>query len=571
MSFRALYKISKRVYREGILHSQLEAAGSNQAKLLERIERDKMSRMPDQILKFISGIYIGVLTLIPIQSFLNIILSINQGVEISWVLFVGSLSLGAFFLLQPIILVVFSLMLTWGLMSGGPYQWLHTLPLKRYDIQKIGLFAFFRSINIQLIVMTFVFPTSVVISLIMNSALHFSLTKMFLLVVLSIIVSLANSVFNLSVVVIVGRKMAILIEEREENSKKSNIIRIGSMVLYFIISSTIMYLIQIAISKIAEFYQYTPINIDVTMTLNSIFSLLVFPLSPGYLATLMFIGFSKDLLLPLVGSILGLFAYFLLCFFMVKKALQALKYISSSEFKKETGDHKKTKLEDVSVEVVKPVKAFLKRDLAIVTREMGAMMILIMPLLIPIYAAITSPYEINVLNSSGLTDTFIILMSYALFTIYATIAGITTLESSGETITASLPIVVRDQVRAKLPFFTFTVPLALVLSTLFFLHSQYFMKLLIFSIVFLPTIPILGISGLFLKSILFGKMKYKVVLEEIKNKGKLLKYALVFLFIVAILSVLILSTYVGLWLTAVEELALIILLFIVFNFLFPKK
>ncbi len=129
LSNKKLYRISKKVYREGILHSQLQSAGSDQARFLEKIEKDKMQRSQDIILKIVSAIYIAGLIAIPIISLITIHSTLSSEINPSWVAFVGSLSISGFLVMQPIVLLVFTFMFTYGLMSGGPYKWIQTLPL----------------------------------------------------------------------------------------------------------------------------------------------------------------------------------------------------------------------------------------------------------------------------------------------------------------------------------------------------------------------------------------------------------------------------------------------------------
>ena len=133
LSNKDLYRISKRVYREGILHGQLQSAGSDQARFLEKIDKDKMQRSPDIILKIMSAIYIAGLVTIPIFSLITIDSSLSSGIDPSWVTFVGSLSVSGFLVMQPAVLLIFSIMFTWGIMSGGPYKWIHTLPLGKKE------------------------------------------------------------------------------------------------------------------------------------------------------------------------------------------------------------------------------------------------------------------------------------------------------------------------------------------------------------------------------------------------------------------------------------------------------
>ncbi|MHA2309395.1 MAG: hypothetical protein ACXABJ_08975, partial [Candidatus Heimdallarchaeaceae archaeon] len=170
-----LYKHSKKTYNEALLHTGLNTAGSSQAKYLERVERDKNSpRVPAMILKGVTVLYVGIMTLIPVVSFLQIATVSAAGVSPQWVNFVGGLSMSGFLLFLPVILLIFSVMFSWGLMSGGPYEWLGTLPFGKRDIQKIGLFTFIRGMNVQLVAIGLLLPVGTVIAVIIQSNPSFS-------------------------------------------------------------------------------------------------------------------------------------------------------------------------------------------------------------------------------------------------------------------------------------------------------------------------------------------------------------------------------------------------------------
>ena len=118
-SNKDLYRISKRVYREGILQGQLQSAGSDQARLLEKLDKDKMQKSPDIILKIMSALYIFGLVTIPIFALITIHSTLNSGIDSNWVTFVGSLSVSGFLVMQPVILLIFSIMFSWGIMSAN--------------------------------------------------------------------------------------------------------------------------------------------------------------------------------------------------------------------------------------------------------------------------------------------------------------------------------------------------------------------------------------------------------------------------------------------------------------------
>ena len=271
------------------------------------------------------------------------------------------------------------------------------------------------------------------------------------------------------------------------------------------------------------------------------------------------------------GSILGLVLFVFITIFVYRKALSTLRNITSTELRKYDKDKKKTIVTDIKINRTSPSMAFLKRDFGIITREMSSMMIIIMPFMIPIYMLLIPSNDQWFIGPAGLSDIMIIALFYATMVLIMLVIGLTNIESSGSTITSSLPISVRDQVKAKIPHFLASIPIALLVSMLTKIGSPQFIQMISFVLAFLPAIPIIGIATLFFKAFLFGKMKHKIVLEELKSEHKLMRYILVVIFTFALMITFIVASSYGFLVLGITEVVSAILLYIAFNIMFPAK
>ncbi|MGC9779544.1 MAG: hypothetical protein HZR80_09915 [Candidatus Heimdallarchaeota archaeon] len=572
-SNKELYKVSKKVYTEAILHSQLQASGSNKAKFLEKIGNSKRNFTAQSvIMKILVAFYIIVFTAIPVTSFMQInIVSVILSVEDTWNLFAGGLSVSSFMLMQPIILTLFSVTFTWGFLSKEPYTWVSTLPFSRKDISKISFFTFFRGINVQSIVLFLVLPIGTIIGINLPSGMGIGLGRNFLMIGICLIVNLANTIFNISLVILLGRKMAKVMEDQEENNKIANFIRIGSMFIYLIFTMLASYAIQIAITKIPLLFD--PANQFITTQsadiFNKILSFIPFPFSGGFLLTSIAMGFTKVPLLVVIGSAVGTVLQIGLAILVFRKALLTLRDITSIESKtKKRRIRKKPTI--IEVKVSRPTRAYLRRDLAVITREMQTITYMIMPIMIPISTALA--YALNeVVGSTGIPALVLYILSFATFSTFFIIIGVTSIETGGETITSSLPINIRDQIKAKIPFLFSTVPFMVLIAVILQIKKAIFMDILLMTVVQLPAILIVGIIGLFLKIFLFGKFKYKYVIEEVNTKNKELKIISILIIMFVFTAGFIFSLIVGYWLTLVLEGICLILLFFIYNVMFPRK
>lgn len=570
---KELYKISKTVFKEATLHQQIQAAGSNKAKFLERLGKKKSNIGAQPIaMKILVAVYIVIFTAIPVTSFIQInIVSVIPVVEDTWNLYVGGLSISSFMLLQPIILILFTVTFTWGFLSKEPYTWVSTLPFSRKDISKISFFTFIRGIDIQLIILALVLPIGTMIGINLPRGFGVNLGSNFLMVFICLLVNLSYTIFNISIVILLGRKMAKVMEDQEENNRLANFIRIGTMLVYLIFTMIASYTIQTVIQYLPRLYD--PANQFISTQsadiVNKILSFIPFPFSGGYLLSSIAIGITEVPLLVVISSVVGSFLQISLAAFLFRKALQTLQGITSLEIKtKKKRESKKPVI--IQVKVTRPTIAYLKRDLAIITRELQTITYMLLPIMIPISTALAYALDMMV-GSTGIHAMVLFITAFAIFSTFFIIIGITSIESGGETITSSLPINIRDQIKAKIPFLFSTVPLMVLLAILLQFRKESFMDILVMTSVQLPAIFIVAIVGLFLKILFFGKFKYKYVIEEVNIKMKTIKLIGILLIMFALGAGLILSLIVGLWLTLVLEGVCLLLILVVYNVMFPKK
>jgi hypothetical protein len=570
---KELYKLSKKVYTEAMLHSQLQTAGRNKAKFLERINQRRRNIGAQSIaMKLLVALYIVIFTIIPVTSFMQInIVSEIPFVEDAWNLFAGGLSIGGFMLLQPIILIIFSVTFTWGFLSKEPYAWVSTLPYSRKDVSKISFFTFFRGINVQIIVLFLVFPIGTIIGINLPRGMGVGLANNFLMLGICLIVNLANSIINIGIVILLGRKMAKVMEDQEENTGMANFIRISTMLAYVLFSMLASYAIQMAISKIPLLFDPANqfISTDNVNIVNKVLSFIPFPFSGAFLLSSITIGLTKVPTLVVIGSVIGIVLQIGLAILVFRKALHTLQDISTIDVKtKKKRVRKKPTI--IEVRISKPTRAYIKRDLAVITRDLQMITYMLLPIMIPISTALA--YELgDMIRNTGVPAMTIYIMSFAIFSTFFMVIGITSVETGGETITSSLPINVRDQIKAKIPFLFSIVPIMVLIAIILQIKKAIFIDILIMTSVLLPAIFIVGMSGLFLKIILFGKFKYKYVVEEVNTQNKEIKIIGILAYMFVLAAGFISSLFVSYWFTLVLECICLILLFIIYIVMFPRK
>jgi membrane protease YdiL (CAAX protease family) len=118
------------------------------------------------------------------------------------------------------------------------------------------------------------------------------------------------------------------------------------------------------------------------------------------------------------------------------------------------------------------------------------------------------------------------LMLYQPIIALMIITGFLNMEDSGSSIKASLPINPRDQIKAKLIILIIIQSLSFFLPIIvIILVNPAFQSFILLFISWYPITLVFLLIGLLLKLKMFGRMKYKFVLEEVNPEKKVQKWA----------------------------------------------
>ncbi|MHA1475882.1 MAG: hypothetical protein ACTSQ5_11935 [Promethearchaeota archaeon] len=437
MKNKQLYKISKYAYKEAFLESQLEMAGVNQAKILEKMEKNsKYMRTQDIAMKIVVAIYLAGMVILPIQVYRLLDIAKTSGIPDQWAIFAGGISFSIFSAIQLLFLVTFGVFVSSGFFSGEEFKWLSTLPISKKDLHKITLFTFFRTIDAQFVTLALGFPI-----------VTFFTTKSILLTFISIIVSLLNMVFSFGILAVFGEKLNRIMKNTDVTSKKASIIRISVMVGYAVLTMGIALSFQMIIPEIEPFFTNYPANLDTYELINKYIGIIPYPLSGGFLISSLYVGTQdipfSQLIVPILGIILLLFLNIWFYRTVMKKMDNIIFKKTGSLLDKDK--QKITEIKDIKVNTVEPMKAFFNRDKKMASRDVQVIMMIVMPLLLPFIGYFSLMFGAEEMGNEF--DMIIIIMnlSYWMMSSMIIVYTLLSIESSGSTITQALPINPRDQ------------------------------------------------------------------------------------------------------------------------------
>jgi len=570
-----LYKLAKYTNLEIVMEAQIQSSGANQARVIEKYKKNKGSiKQQAFVVKVIFAIMLLSIALLPINTYFQVISMLNnQSVIPDSVLVPGSILFGFFNLMQLIYLAMLGMFASGAMMSGDAFRWYETLPISKKRLRKLGFMTVFHNLDVGLITMVLAFPI-----------IMFAISLNIILALVAAMISVINVMFSFSILVLIAERISRVLKISEAGSRKATLIRIFTMLSFVLVFISASVSIQWITNSAGGFFVLLSSS-EIPFIVNLIMSLIPFPFAPGYLITMMIepTRFSFILWLPVI---IGMVLFILLTRFTYKKALKAMRTVTSSasiEIKQATS-LKKTpeKPIEVLVEPRTPIKAYIRKDLSTATRDIQTFMFIIMPFLLPFMILIPLLFSSTGLGESFLEDYIVI---WGFLTLYQPMismmltSAFLNMEDTGASILSSLPIHSRDQAKAKLLLVGSIQTITFFLPIIMFIGNPEFLSYLLSFIFYYPVVLTLLMSMFQMKVRFFGRMRYKFVVEEFNPEKKITKwfvmvvvqYLIYFAFnfmggiilLISNASMMFLATFIG------GILALGVLL-LSFNSMFPK-
>ncbi|MBY9018863.1 MAG: CPBP family intramembrane metalloprotease [Candidatus Lokiarchaeota archaeon] len=516
----SLYKLAKYTNLEIVMEAQVQSSGANQAKLMEKFKKNKSSIKSQAFaMKAVYGIMLLFLIVIPLFTILQLTDYFNDlFVSTGPVLLTGSILFSTFFGIQLIYLLLLGMFSIGAMMTGEAFRFFETLPISKKQRRKLGFFTVLRNLDVGLVIMMVGLPIMIII-----------VTQNIILSIISIIVSLGATILSFSVLVLFASKISQVFKVQEAGSKKSTIIRIITMLSYLLMAFSLSFFLQWAVNAAVELYILVSSfeNIDF---LNYLISLIPFPFAPSYLIT-MLIDPARFTMLQWLFTIIGNLLFGGLTYLVYKKAISSMRLVTSSAAMDSKQIFKKrTSKMDTKTEIIvrNPIIAYIRKDLSTATRDFQTLMFMIMPLILPFV------YVISLLVSTdggliigGLDVLWMILIFFQPIISMMITTGFLNVEDSGTSILASLPLHPRDQAKAKLSLLLIIQSLSFFLPLIIYIGSSNFIQYLLTFLAWYPIDLIFLLNVFYFKIRLFGRMKYKFVVEEIRIEKKILKWILV--------------------------------------------
>ncbi len=562
---RSFYSLAKYPTHEILMESQMASAGAHQAKFVEKLKKNKnYIKNQSRALKSVFSFLFLFLPLLPLVTYFQI--ADNLGAySISTIFFVSSFLFMIFLGMELMYLLMFGMISTGSLMSGNAFKWLQTLPFSKKSLKKIGIMTIFRNLDIPLIILILGFPIVMLIA-----------TQDIIMFFICLLASIVNVIFSFSILVIIGEKMSILFSESKSKSKNANIIRTVTMIGYFIIMFGTSFIFSWGISSVENMFVVFSTN-EPSFILIIILSLIPFLFAPAFLVSLYTLQFQIHPILVLT-TITGFALSIVLTWVMFTIAKRALHSAISTEVKTEKVEKREIQFE---IKQTSPIKAYIRKDLVSSTRDIQSFMFIFFPIFYPLIMILTMSGFFNEITISTETILFIwsiILMVY-LFLPIMLIVGFLNMDESGSSTLASLPLLPRDQAKAKIILMLSLQGISLIITSIVLTLLTQSILVIVLLLITLPIAWMLLLFMFVLKIKFFGQMKYKYIIEELHKENKILKWIAMILadaglfmtiLITGNILIFLFGITIGLLVLGVIGILGLALMVFIFNRMFPK-
>ena len=513
------YFLAKNISYEILIEEQLQLKSEATRRILERFSKKRSSlKLKFVSYKIINSIIFGILPIFPLIAYLELSnFFVRESVHIQIAIFTKSLIFQIFFTLQFLDFFLMGLFNLINIMSGEIFEWFKTLPLPKKKLKKLAFFTIIHNFDLPILANIFVFPIIMLFA-----------TQNVIIFLISLGTSLLNTIFSITVLIILGEKIAKRIKIQNIKAKKSLLFQLLNTLSYALIIFGSIFIIQMTLSSLVNIMM-TFLNLYNSPLYNLILSLIPFPFNPSYLISL-FSSTSPITFQLWLHSLFGLAIYLFVIYFLYRKSLKSLNNIISLKYKFNKNNLLE-KIGKLKIRIRSVIKTFIRKDLLIVSRNLQTFMSIIMPVIMSF--VFMTFFNISFVRGEDLLSgdlyyTWITLLGLSPVLSAMIVYNLLNMEASGKTIMGTLPIVIRDHAKAKLVIMIVIQSFAALAPIFVYIFHYRFVDIFLTVLATLPFVLIFLVLTFLLRVRIFGKKRYFYVLDEILPENKMSKWILIF-------------------------------------------
>lgn len=513
-----IYAIVKQISYETLLEEFLQYRSDATNRLVQKFSKNS-KRIKLKLLsnKIFNSIILIIQPIFLLFTYISLDQTITGDKHFQIILFVKSINLEFFFVLQFFNFLLLGIFNLSSIMSGRNFDWINTLPLSRKELKKLFFYSIYHNLNLPIITNMVTFPIIMLLA-----------TQNFLVLLVSIGVSILNTIFTLSILIILGEKIVKFMIKHNSKSRKPLFTQLINSFSYVIIIFGGIYIIEIVMNIIVSFILNLP-QLNYSPFYNMILFLIPFPSNVSYFI-LIFTNIPSMHIIFWLNLIYGLGLYLITIYFLLRKSFKSVGTVLSQKFNL-SGNGSEEK-DEFKIHVKSHYKAFIRKDLLIASRDIQTSMSFIMPLIM----SITFTFFFNFSLMSGnipltnilFIDNWLVMLGFAPIISALIVNSTLTIDELGRTVMDTLPIIRREQARSKLTIILLIQILSVLSPTIIYLFHDRFFDFFLAFLSAVPIVLIYSIVTFLLRIRYFGRKKYYYTLNEVWPENKVGKWTLIF-------------------------------------------
>jgi hypothetical protein len=512
-----LWDLSGLIYREATLRSLLTAAGGNPGPLRERLGKNPgYVRHQSLRIQIIAAAYVLSMMILPILA----VVKLRSGSTHEWNLLVSSVSAATFFLIQFGYILMLTVLAVSELLDDDLYAWPQTLPVSTGGIARLRLFSLLRGLFLPVCGVAVAYPLALGIS-----------SRSWAVAGIAVVTSAAHLPLTLALVVLTGLWLHRTLRGQGGTSRGAQTARVITMLAYGLGTLLVVFVMQVAINFLSRLFDAPRLAAAVSRTIILALSWAPLPTAPASLTMLLAAraaGLGVDV--PILPAALGSLGYFVVVVLLIVAALRILGRSGAATVAVGSGRASVPAPTLVRLRLTTPSRAFLRQLWLGATRETQVLMFLLFPLVLPILS-IVGP------KISGAPSPFVIYFGAGTASIFSTlmlVRGLSRQQAGAGQLVASLPVRERDRVFPRFVLAPLLASGGALIADLLFLRGKDLVTGLVLALVPAVTAP----AGLLIKMLLFGRLKNRVVLDEVYPDHATRKWIIVLTAMAGIAAVL---------------------------------
>ncbi len=439
----------------------------------------------------IAAFYVLFMMVLPVIA----ILKLSSGSTHPWNLFVSAVCATTFYVIQFGYVLMLTVLAVSELLDDELFAWPQTLPVTTGGIARLRLFSLLRGLFIPVIGVALAYPVALGLA-----------SRSWAVAGIAVLTSAVHLPLTLALVVLAGLWLHRALRGQGGSSRGAQTARVISMLAYGLGTLVVVFVMQVAISYLPRLYDAPRVAPGLSRNLVLVLSSLPLPTASASLTMLLAAraaGLGADV--PILPAALGSLGYFVVAGLLVGAALRILG--RSAAATAGPGHIPLPAAALVRLRLTTPRRAFYRQLWLGATRETQVLMFMLFAVVMPIIGTVGP----TISGGPVLVRVYFGAAFASVFSVWMLVQGLTHQQAGAGQLTASLPVRERDRVFPRLVLAPLLACAGGLLAALVFLRGRDLVTGLVLALVPAVTAP----AGLLLKMVLFGRLKHRVVLDEV--------------------------------------------------------